>query len=384
MRPLLLLVPLALVACKDKPAAQKEPRVVIDNGSTHPQIPVDAAPPPPGDWAVCKAALEKAVTEPTTKRANGILEGCQPCGDWTPILEWQKSPEDGGVDRRKIEQAMAGCNAWCTPQAKDQFMGGLDDAREKKTRTPWRALGAQCKEKVSAVPDARFLTAPFFALDRVARWAATQTGGEAALAGIDLPLPAITQTGVGVTLPVSPVTSPDTNTSQLTLTAAGVSLGTMPHAKMTKDGIVPQGEAYPGALVTLKELPKALEKAGGKASVFAHPNLPAPKLAELVAAANGAQLLLASASHAGPVGWEQHGVTPVMLSAVTPPDAVVIPLGASPDDAVKLIKATPPDKLTNGTLIQLHADSTVGGLAVVLGSLAYFEVHTATLVVSRK
>jgi hypothetical protein len=375
---------LVLVACKDKAPAKKEPRVVIDNGPTHPVIPVDAAPPAPSDWSICKAALEKAATEPETKRASGILQGCNPCGDWTPILEWQKSPEDGGVDRRKIEQAMAGCTAWCTPQAKDQFMGALDDAREKKTRTPWRALGTACKEKVSAVPDARFLNAPYFALDRVARWAATQTGGEAALAGVDLPLPAITQTSVGVTLPSSPVTSPDTNTVQLTLTTAGVSLGTMPHAKMTKDGIVPQGEPYPGAQVTLKDLPKALEKVGGKASVFAHPNLPAGKLAELVAAAKGGQLVLASASHAGPIGWDQHGVTPVMLSAVKMPDAIILTLGASPDDAVKLIKATPPEKLKNGTIIQLHADSTVGGLATVLGSLAYFEVPAATLVVAPK
>lgn len=384
MRTALLLAPLLLVACKDKPPEKKQPRVVIDNGPTHPVIPVDAAPPPPGDWAVCKAALEKAATEPATKRVNGILQGCQPCGDWSPILDWQKTTEEGGVDRRKVEQAMAGCNAWCSPQAKDQFMGGIDEAREKKTRAPWRALGTQCKEKVSAVPDARFLNAPYFALDRVARWAATQTGGEAALAPIDLSLPAITQTGVGVTLPTSPVTAPDTNTAQLTLTAAGVSLGEMPHAKLTKDGIVPQGEPYPGATVALKDLPKALEKVGGKAAVFAHPNLPAGKLAELVGYAKGAQLVLASASHAGPVGWDQHGVTPVMLSVVKMPDPVIITLGASPDDAVKLIKATPPDKMKNGTIISLNADSTVGGLATVLGSLAYFEVQAATLVVAKK
>jgi hypothetical protein len=384
MRAALLLVPLTLVACKDKPAAKKEPRVVIDNGPTHPPIPVDAAPAPPGDWDVCKAALEKAATEPTTKRAHGILEGCHPCGDWAPILEWQKARADGGIDGKKIEQALAGCTAWCTPQAKDQFMGALDDAREKKTRAPWRALGTACKEKVSAVPDSRFLNAPFFALDRVARWAATQPGGEAALAGIDLPLPAITQTGVGITLPVSPVTSPDSNTAQLTLTAGGLSIGTMPHAKMTKDGIVPVGEPYPGAPVALKDLPKALEKAGSKASIFAHPNVPAAKLVELVASAKGAQLMLASASHAGPTGWEQHGVTPVMLSTVTPPDAVVLTLGASPDDAVKLIKATPPDKLKAGTVIKLNADSTVGGVATVLGSLAFFEVPAATLVVAKK
>jgi hypothetical protein len=228
------------------------------------------------------------------------------------------------------------------------------------------------------------LNAPFFALDRIARWAAAQPGGEAALAGIDLPLPATTQSGVGMMLAQSPVTAPDTNTTQLTLTSAGVTIGTMPHAKLSKDGVAPQGEAYPGAPVTLKELPKALEKAGGKAAVFVHPDLPASKLAELVRASKGAVLVLATASHAGPLGWDQHGVTPVALSTVVPPSAIVLPLGASPDEAVKLIKATPPTKLKNGTVIELRPDATVAGVATVLGALAFFEVPAASLVVATK
>ncbi|MFN0247547.1 MAG: hypothetical protein ACKV2T_11725, partial [Kofleriaceae bacterium] len=169
MRKIALVFVCGLVACRDKPKPSPAPEAplassdagVADaskwNVENHAPI-VDAAPPPEGDWAVCKAALEKVPSAPPTKRLEMIIEACRPCGEWKPILDWQTLQEEGGPNRKVIEGAMAGCNAWCNPNAKIRFMGALDDARASKTRTPWRELAQQCKEDVSARPDGRFVT----------------------------------------------------------------------------------------------------------------------------------------------------------------------------------------------------------------------------------
>src|SRR5204863_6249003 len=108
---------------------------------------------------------------------------------------------EGGPSGAEIEAAMAVCG-YCDANAKQRFLGTLDKARGGDTRTPWRHLGDTCRAAVSAVPDNRFVTAPYYALDRIAR-AATAHGGETAerLAAIELPLPAVSIAGTGVTLP---------------------------------------------------------------------------------------------------------------------------------------------------------------------------------------
>jgi len=384
-----ILTLLLLGACKDRPAnpvpvgsgaGSAAPIVTAD----HPPIPIDAPPPPLGDWDKCKAGLVAAATGPSTKRVDMILEACHPCGDWTPILAWQTLQEDGGPNRKLIETAMAGCKAWCSPNAKVRFMGTLDDARRSQTRTPWRELATQCKEAVSAVPDGRFLTAPYFAIDRVARWAGEQPGGPEALAAIDLPLPAITQTGVGVQLPNAPVTKPTELAAQLTVTTDTVSIGTMPHAKLTPTGIVHQGDIYPGAIVSLKELSARLDKVGGKAAIFAHPSLPAARIQAIAAAAGSHPIVIAAASKAGPVGWDQHGIVPVFLTAVARPRSTKLSLGATADSAVQAIKAaTGPTLLETGVTIVVGRAATVAGLVTVLGALSFFEIPSVTLVLDK-
>lgn len=384
-----LVAVVVLVACKDKPTNHLP--VGAGSGSSasvttadHPPPPIDAPPPPLGDWDKCKAGLAAAAIGPSTKRVDMLLAACHPCGDWTPLLTWQTLQEDGGPNRKLIESTMAGCNAWCSPNAKVRFMGALDDARRSETRTPWRELATQCKEAVSAVPDGRFLTAPYFAIDRIARWAGQQPGGPEALAAIDLPLPAITQTGVGVQLPNAPLTQPTELAAQLTVTAATLTIGTMPHAKLTPTGIVHQGDVYPGALVTLKDLSAKLDKLGGKAAIFAPPNLPAARIQAIAAAAGAHVLVLAAASKAGPLGWEQHGVVPVSLTAVATPRSIKLPLGATADDAIKAIKAASGSALVaSGVTIVVGKDATVAGLVTVLGALGFFELPAVTLVLEK-
>lgn len=387
-----LVIVCGLVACKDKPKNDPTPTPppTGDAGSGSSSkyhveqhaIPVDAAPPPAGDWAVCKAALEKAVSAPPTKRVEMILEACHPCGDWKPLLDWQTLQEDGGPNRKVIDSTMAGCKAWCNPNAKVRFMGALDDARASKTRTPWRELAMQCGEEVSARPDGRFLNAPYFALDRIARWAGEQPDGAKVLEPIVIPLPAVTQTGVGVKLPESAVTKPDIVPVQITVTAAAITVGAMPLAKLAPNGVLPQGEPYPGKTVTVKELAAEVKKLGGtKAAIFAHPQLPAKDLLDTVGNA-GVPVVLAVTSSLGPVGWGQHGISPIVLQRTKPsqgPGAVNLLLDDTGSEAMGEVKKLGAELAKKSVYINVDDKATVGGLATLLGAIAYFEVPSVTL-----
>lgn len=384
-----------VVACKDKPKnehAPPPPPPPGDAGSKYHvhqhALPVDAAPPPDGDWAACKSALQAATTAPATKRVEVILDACHPCGDWTPILSWQTLQEDGGPNRKLIETTMAGCNAWCSPNAKVRFMGALDDARASKTRTPWRELAQQCGEGVSARPDGRFLNGPYFALDRVARWVATQPDGAKLLEPIVIPLPAVTQTGVGVKLPESAVTKPEILPVQITVTTTTMTLGPMPTAKLAADGVHPQGEPYPGTVMQSTraepfKMRDAAHALGERAAIFAPPPLLASRIHRAVADV-GMPAFLAVASSLGPAGWQQHGISPVRLYVGKPlHDEIAIVLDETGDTAVGEVKKLGAAAATKPIRIVFEAKATVAGLARVLGALAYFEVPAVNLSIGK-
>ena len=137
-------------------------------------------------------------------------------------------------------------------RAEEDHFGVVDDARVQESRAPWRALGEVCKAKVSATPDARYMSAPWFALDRVARWAAAQPGGQALLDAIVLRVPPVSLTGVGVVLPEAPVAKPATPAAQVTVTASALSVGTLPTATLGANGLVVTGGPYPGQAITDK------------------------------------------------------------------------------------------------------------------------------------
>jgi hypothetical protein len=374
----LLLVGL-LAACKDKPAATPPP--APEKPARDAQV-IDA---PLDPWARCKAALEKAATAPYTKRVKQILDACTPCGDWAPILTWQKRPEDGGPDRRVIEQAMTRCNAWCVPDAKSVFMGTLDDARAKETRTPWRELGELCKEHVSAVPDARNVSAPWFALDRVGRWAATQPGGQAALDAVELTVPPVTLTGSGFQLAEAPVVKPASPAEHLSVSAAELSIGTLPKGKLGPNGITVTGGPYPGDPIKDQDLAARLAKASGPVVVFAPAGLPAARVAHAVKLAGDTPLQLAVKATSGVAGWNAYGVVPPKLGNKVDPAGVPLTLGATPDATLQAIKAAGADPLVKAPpTLSIGKEATVTSLATVLGALAYFDVPSVTLVVSAK
>lgn len=378
MRTLLPLA-LALAACKGSKEAPPRQTPAVP---PHP-MPEKPPEPVPGDWGACKAALAQVPKLPPNRQVAALIEGCRPCGDWTPLLTWNTPTEDGGPKRKDLEAAMLGCRAYCDPNAKQRFLGALDDARGKPTsRAPWRMLGEFCKEAVSSTGDARFMSAPFFALDRIARDVAGKPDGAPLLAALDLPLPAVSQTGQGLALPESGVTKPALPTSQVTITVDEVRVGLLPHATLGAGGVtVSAGEPYPGNPVKLADLPAALDKLPPPVLVFAPKALPAARLAEVVAAAKPRTLYLALAATSTLPGWPIYGMSPVELVASVPgKTTTTYTVGETGDEILKTIA---PTTLTSPIAIAVEPTATVQSVATVLGGLAYKDVKTAVVTVAK-
>lgn len=370
-----LLIPVAgVAACKGKKPEDRP--ATAGSGSAAPR-PIDAAVAP-NDEAGCEAALKAVPTLPATRRVDAILTACHPCGDWTPILTWNKLPADGGPTRTQIEEAMVACKAYCEPNAKMRFLGTLDDARMKGARTPWRELGEMCREQVSAVPDARYMSAPYFALDRIARDVAARPGGAELLKPIEIPMAPVSVSAVGIQIPDSPLSKPELMRLGVTVTMSDVHIGTLPVATLGASGVTVTGDPFPGTAVALDKLSAEVVKRGGTAAVFAPSGMPAARVAALVAKGGSETLYLAVTSQAG-----AYGIVPVALrnprSQKTP--GLRLTLGASPDDAVKAVKAAGADALKLGTvMIEIDKAATVASLATLIGALAFFEVPVVALV----
>jgi hypothetical protein len=276
------LVALALIACKPK-----------------------AKPAP-----TCDGVAAKAAAAPLVARPKILIEGCQPCGEWTPMLGWNVEASAGGPKREQIEQLMVRCDAFCTGSAKTEFMGALDKARGSSSNRPWRELGKSCKDKVSAAGDDRFVSAPYFALDRIAR----KIGGN-----LEVPLPPVTVSGAGIELPrVAPARVLAYEGRQhVTLVADTIYVGTLPRAKLTANGLeLDLGTPpYPGVEVPIDQLAAKLT---GPVLVLAPRELAARKLAPILAAGSSVQLGVWAPE--SPEGWQLPGaiaLPPAVANTIT-------------------------------------------------------------------
>lgn len=385
MRRLAALLLLA-AACKGK-----EPTKDPVAAPPHP-MPEQVLEPMAGDWAVCKAALEANPKLPPTKQVAALVTACTPCGDWTPLLEWQTPTEDGGPKKKDIETTMVGCKAYCDPNAKMRFVNGIDDARGKNNRRPWRVLGEFCKAELSALPDARFMSAPYFALDRIARDVAARPEGARLLDAIDLVLPASSVTGSGLEIPTSAVTKPSSAPSHLTLTVDEIHAGALPHAKLGAAGVTVTADLYPGTVVKLADLPATFDKLPQPVLAFLPKGMSAGKLVDVLAVLKRRPLQLAVAATSTLPGWEQYGASPIDLvgevdPATLPRDnaqRLMLTFGASSDDALKAIAAAPATAFTVPPLLALAPEATAESLATVLGALAYKDVRTAVIVRAKR
>ncbi len=327
MMRIILGIALALAACgkgKSKEAGPGSAQHVVVHGNADAGV-IDV------DWGSCEAALRRAATEPLDARPQIVIDGCKVCGDWMPLLRWRTPQQDQGPTRAQIETAMGQCNAYCDPTAKQRFIGTLDNARGGPTRTPWRWLGEVCKGAVSAVPDNRFTTAPYFALDRIGR-AASAKGGEVAnlLAAVELPLPAVSITGAGITLPdVETGVTPTAGPVAITLIGGAIHLAKLPRARLGANGVTVDLGNNPGDEVKAADLGPALKKlvAGEKTSIaiLAPVAMPAWSLVGVIATAAPIAPVYLAVNAPAPEGWELPGTIPITLEAAkSPKDALVI------------------------------------------------------------
>ena len=326
----------------------------------------------------CRQAAARVPALPANQRPQALLDGCRPCGDWAPLLAWNTPPADGGPTRAAIEQAMLACKAFCEPNAKQRFLGTLDNARGQDSRAPWRFLGDICKAEVSAVPDTRFMGAPYFALDRIAR----AIGDPALLAAITLPLPAVSLTGVGLELPGAPGVPGEAGPAALTIDASQILLGALPAATLSAGGLQVSGD-YPGTPIAAGALAAALGKPAlaGPIALLAPTGLAATRVAQVIGAAGGHELRLAVAVP-GPGGWTLPGTLPIALVA-TPGHAgtgIRLALDASPDAAIEVARATAGADLVRAPVtITVGPTATVASLASLLGALGALEVKVVVL-----
>lgn len=352
------------------------------SGAAHGSSSPPAVPPDAGiadaNLDACRAAAARVPSLPPAQRTVALLEGCQPCGEWGPLLAWDIPTADGGPTRAAIERGMSACKAFCDGAAKQRFFEALDSARGQETRKPWRVLGELCKAEVSAVPDARFMTAPYFAIDRAARL----VGDASLLAQIELPLPAISISGSGMELPTSAVVIPEAGPATLTVDAAQFLLGSLPTARLSPAGIQVAGD-YPGARIEPRALAAALGKhglAGKPVALLAPRQLPAVRIYEAVAAAGGHEIQLAVA-RLELRNWILPATVPVALTARPGGRAAVrLVLDDTAVEAIKAAQAAPRAKLASApVVIALAPSATAASLANLLGALHYLDVKSVAL-----
>lgn len=303
-----LVVVALLIGCKDKAKPKLPPKPATTKSYVV-------------DISACGNALDKAASQPLDARPQLLLEGCQVCGrDFAPLLQWNVEPEQGGPRREQIELVMTDCQAFCTGDSKLKFMASVDKARGKNVDSPWRQLETACKAAVNGAPDPRFMSAPFFALDRIARAVAAKPELAGKLATLDLPLPALTVNGVGVTLPT--IDSPTSNLGSLHITVLGAEtyVGRLPRGKLTAAGVAVD-TGYPGEAVKPDELAaKLTELIGGDKTqaimILAPHAMAAQQLASIIATASAiAPVYLAAAAPQSPQGWQLPGAIPIALQA---------------------------------------------------------------------
>jgi hypothetical protein len=288
-------------------------------------------PPPAPTYTVgpvCEAAVKKAASAPLDARPQILIDGCHVCGDWAPILAWNTLPKDGGPAHTTIEQAMTACRAWCDPNAKQRFLGTLDNARGTDTRTPWRLFGETCHAEF---PEQRFVSGPLFALDRIARAVASK-GGQVAtdLAAIELPLPPLSPSGVGPVLPDVDGVTPKVGEIEITVLGEKVFVGRMPRAHLGAGGVAIElgKDGYPGADTEVAKLPDALKAtiagdAAATITVLAPHAMPAQSLVPIIsAAATVAPVYLAGNAIEAPEGWILAAAIPVQLATSGDPVTV--------------------------------------------------------------
>lgn len=294
MKRLLLLV--ALVACKDK--APKDKQVATATTDTSPAYRVDSK---------CKSVIEKLPSLPINARPQALLEGCQVCGDSKVLLAWNQD----GTTPEALQKTLESCNAFCTGDAKMKFIAAANKAKGTSNDMAWRKLADACGDKVDAATDHRFMSAPYFALDRIAR--------AVGLEQTEIPLPPLTIAGTGIVLPdLEEGVSSKVGIYHVSLIGDQIFIGKLPRAKLDAKGLEVTND-YPGQQVALADLPAALKKLIDNdptetLTLLAPHAMPAENLVPVIQAAGAiAPLYLAATAHESPADWQLPGAILVAI-----------------------------------------------------------------------
>jgi hypothetical protein len=283
---------------------------------------------------------------------------------------------EGGPARADLDAALHRCNAPCDTASARKMASALDTARGTENRSPWRVLGDSCKDKVSAVPDARFMSAPFFVLDRIGR-AIGGRGGELAklLAPLDIAIPAVTISGVGPTLPAGYTNVHTAGPAAITIFGPETRIGVLPRATLGPTGVTVTGN-FPGELAP--NLAAAVAKIGdAPIAILAPEQLPAAKVVAVIALSQRTDITLdpkkpgrrpmelAVGSPSAPRSWQVPATIPVALngqSGAADVRRIDITSGKVQDRAVR----------SDGRPVRITVDatSTVADLAKELAALS--------------
>ena len=284
---------LLLVACKEKESKPSG---------------VSAYPVPE---AACKRAIEQATNAPLNARPAILIEGCAVCPGWNTILTWNRE----GTKPEQLQAHLEDCKAFCTGDAKMKFIAQANKAKGSSNDTAWRRLADACGDRVDASSDHRFMSAPYFMLDRIGRALGAK------LDAITLPLPALTVAGTGLVLPeLDTDVAPDGTVFAITLIGDAIHVGKLPRAKLSASGVnVDLGTPpYPGDDVKLEQLAEAITNLVGQTkaqvALLAPREMPAAKLVPIIAVAGPvAPLYLGATSPESPAGWQLPGAVPYPL-----------------------------------------------------------------------
>jgi hypothetical protein len=301
----LLVAVVALVGCRDKSAKDKQ----VDTAKRD-------TTKPDASYVVdstCKSVIDKLATTPINARPKLLLDNCRVCGDFDILLGWNHD----GTKPEDLQKTLEGCGAFCTGDAKMKFIAAANKAKGTSNDMAWRKLADACGDKVDASSDHRFMSAPYFALDRIARAIEARHVDGANALGIALP--PLTVAGTGIVLPdLDEGVSPKVGTYHLSFIGDQIFIGKLPHAKLGAKGLEVTND-YPGQQVALANLPAALKKLIDNdptetLTLLAPHAMPAENLVPVIQAAGAiAPLYLAATAHESPEGWQLPGAIPVAI-----------------------------------------------------------------------
>jgi hypothetical protein len=193
-----------------------------------------------------------------------------------------------------------------------KFIAAANKAKGTSNDMPWRRLADACGDKVDRYSDHRFMSAPYFALGRIAR----SLGYKHA---IELPLPPLTVAGTGIVLPdIEENVSPKIGTLHISFIGDQIFIGKLPRAMFGDKGLDVTND-YPGRQVALADLPDALKQLihgdpTESLTLLAPHAMPAENLVPVIQAAGAiAPLYLAASAHESPEGWQLPGAIPVAI-----------------------------------------------------------------------